>query len=155
MLQLKNQRCESKIMGGFSIFFNLEKIYEVLKSKNPWLLLNKNINFNKNKTELKVENPIHVFRGTNLILQFIYTNHESKVTLWWVGFRETKKSAFYVALVLSKGHLVSIYVLSQCRLYRLTFQNIYSFTYQKTLLPTLFCLLLKSSETFNVSLKRN
>ena len=68
-------------MGGFSIFFNLEKIYEVLKSKNPWLLLNKNINFNKNKTELKVENPIHVFRGTNLILQFIYTNHESKVTL--------------------------------------------------------------------------
>ena len=73
-------------MGGFSIFFNLEKIYEVLKSKNPWLLLNKNINFNKNKTELKAENPIHVFRGTNLILQLISESRVKSNTLMsWIS----------------------------------------------------------------------
>ena len=31
--------------------------YDVLKSNSPCILLNKNINFNKNKTELKMENP--------------------------------------------------------------------------------------------------
>ena len=73
-------------MGDFSIFFNLEKIYEVLKSKNPWLLLNKNINFNKNKTEMKIENPIHVFRGTNLILQLISESRVKSNTLMsWIS----------------------------------------------------------------------
>ena len=30
--------------------------------------LNKNINFNKNETEPKMENPTHSFRETNLVL---------------------------------------------------------------------------------------
>ena len=34
------------------------------------------------------------------------------------------------------------------------FQNIHTFTYQKTLLHTLFCLFLKSSKAFCVSLKQ-
>ena len=37
-------------------YFNFERNYEVLKSKIPCILLNKNINFNKNETESKLEN---------------------------------------------------------------------------------------------------
>ena len=31
----------------------------------------KNINFNKNETESKMENPTRSFSGTNIMLQFI------------------------------------------------------------------------------------
>ena len=31
----------------------------------------KNINFNKNEAEWKMENPTNSFRGTNLVLQLI------------------------------------------------------------------------------------
>ena len=56
--------------SGFKILkiFNFERNY-VLKSKNPCILLNKNINFNKNETESKMANHTHSFRGTNLVLQ--------------------------------------------------------------------------------------
>ena len=36
-------------------YFNFERNYDVLKSKSPCILLNKNINFNKNETESKME----------------------------------------------------------------------------------------------------
>ena len=36
-------------------------------------MLNKNINFDKNETEQKMENPTHSFRETNLVLQGIQT----------------------------------------------------------------------------------
>ena len=36
-------------------YFNFERNYDVLKS--PCILLNKNINFDKNETETKMENP--------------------------------------------------------------------------------------------------
>ena len=42
--------------------FNFERNYDVLKSKSPCILLNKNINFNKRGTELKMENPTYSFR---------------------------------------------------------------------------------------------
>ena len=35
------------------------------------ILLNKNIYFNKNETESKMENPTHSFRETNLVCQLI------------------------------------------------------------------------------------
>ena len=46
------------------LFFNFifEKNYDVLKSKYPWILLSKNINVNKNKTESKMENPTQQFK---------------------------------------------------------------------------------------------
>ena len=44
----------------------------ILKSNTPpWFLWNKNINFNKNKTELKMENPTHIFWEMNLMLQLV------------------------------------------------------------------------------------
>ena len=68
MLQLRNLRS-----GYVWIFhyFNFEKNYDVLKSKSTYFLLNKNINFNKNKAESKIKNPTNIFREANLVLQFL------------------------------------------------------------------------------------
>ena len=52
-------------------YFYFERNNDVLKSKIVCFLLNKNINFSKNKTELKMENPTHNFREINLVLQFL------------------------------------------------------------------------------------
>ena len=52
-------------------YFNFERNYDVLKSKCPCILLNKNKDFNKNETELKMENPTQSFRETNFVLQLI------------------------------------------------------------------------------------
>ena len=49
----------------------LKLLVDVLKSKSLCILSNKNINFDKNETELKMENPKHSFRDTNLVLQLI------------------------------------------------------------------------------------
>ena len=56
--------------------FYFERNYDVLKSKSPCFLLNKNISFNKNETKSKIENPTHSFRETYLALQLI---HESQI----------------------------------------------------------------------------
>ena len=64
LLQLKNQRSGSKTVWLFH-YFDFERNYD------PYLLLNENINFNKNKRESKKENPTHSFRETNLMLQLI------------------------------------------------------------------------------------
>ena len=45
-------------------------------------------------------------------------------------------------------------VLSQWIVHLINFCNVYTLTYQKTLLHTLFYLILKSSKSFNVSLNR-
>ena len=52
-------------------YFSFERSYDALKSKSASILLNKNINFNKNKTESKMENPTQGFRETNFVLQLI------------------------------------------------------------------------------------
>ena len=43
-------------------YFNFERKYDVLKSKSPCILLNKNINFNKNQMKLEIKNPTNSFR---------------------------------------------------------------------------------------------
>ena len=45
--------------------------HNVLKSKSPCILLHRNINFNKNGTESKMENLLHSLRETNLVLQLM------------------------------------------------------------------------------------
>ena len=54
-----------------SLFFNFESNYDVLKSKSSYILLIKNINFNENETEAKLENIIYSFKEKNLPLLFI------------------------------------------------------------------------------------
>ena len=81
-----------------------------------------------------------------------YKNHKLRVKLWWVGAHERKR-AFFVPFILSKGNFFNICVLSQCIVYWIHFQNVHTFTCQKTLFHKLFCLFLKSSKAFSVSLK--
>ena len=49
-----------------------------------------------------------------------YKNHKLKVKLWWAGFLERKKRAFFVPFILSKGNFFNICVLSQCSMYVLS-----------------------------------
>ena len=59
LFQLKNQRSGGKTVSGFSIAFIFERNQNVLKSNRTFILLNKNINFNKSKMKLKIQNPVH------------------------------------------------------------------------------------------------
>ena len=134
-------------------YFNFDRNYDVLKSKSPWILLNKNININNNEMEMKMENPTHRFRETNLVLQLIW-DRKLKVKLWWVGVREKKpkkNGTFFVTFILSKGIFFKICVLSQYIVYWIHFRNIPTFTYQEALLYTLLLLVSKSLKAVNVS----
>ena len=62
-----------------------------------------------------------------------------------------KKKAFFIPLILSEAIFFNIFVLSQCIVYWINFQNIHSCSYQKPLLYTLFCLFFKLSQAFSVS----
>ena len=135
-------------------YFNFERNYDVLKSKNPCIFLNKNINFSKNEKESKMENPAQNFRETNIVLQHIQEWQIKSIKLWWVRARERQKRAFFVPFILSEENFFNIFILSQCIVYWIQFQNIRTFTYQKTLLHTLFCLFLKLSKAFSVSLNQ-
>ena len=66
-----NRGLRAKVCVGFLFFFSFERNYDVLKSKCPYFLLSKCINFNKSETESKIENFTHNFRLTNLVLQLI------------------------------------------------------------------------------------
>ena len=93
-------------------YFNLKKYYDVLKSKSRYILFNKNINFNKNETELKIENTTNGFRDTNLVLQLIHESQiKSKTAMSWSSRK--KKRAFFVPFVLSEGNIFKICVLYQ------------------------------------------
>ena len=59
-------------------------------------------------------------------------NRKLKVKLWWVGARKRKRRAFYVQLILSKENYFQISVLFQCIVHWVHFQNIHTFTYEKT-----------------------
>ena len=76
-------------------YFNFERNYDVLKSKSPYILLNKNINFNKTVTELKMENPAHSLREMNLALQLIKKPQiKSKIVMSWSS-RKKKEGIFF------------------------------------------------------------
>ena len=121
----------------FFYYFYFERNYDDLKSKSPCFLLNKYIKFYKNQIESKIENPTHSFREMNHVVQLI-KNCGLKVKQRWVGPPERKKKAFFVMFILSRGNSFNICVLSQDIAYWKNFQTIYTFTYQKTLLRTLF-----------------
>ena len=128
-------------------YFYFERNYELLNSKSPCFLFNKTII----ETESKMGNPTKSFRQMNHALQ----NCEAKVKLWWVGSRERGESAFFVTLILSEGNLFNIWVLSQCIAHWINLQNIYTFTYQKTLLHTLLLLVFKMVESLQSILNQD
>ena len=83
-----------------------------------------------------------------------YKNGKLKVNLWWVGARERKKKAFFVPFILSEGNFFNIHVLVQCIMYWTHFQNMHTFT-KKHFFMQFYCLFLKSSKAFSVSLIEN
>ena len=97
-------------------YFDFKKNYDVLNSKSPCILLNENINFNKNKTESKMENPKHRFRYTNLALQLIKESQiKSKTVMSWSSGR--KKRRFFVPFIFTEERFFNISVLSECTVY--------------------------------------
>ena len=69
LLQLKNHASWSKTRCVFSIILILRGVIFFLKSKRPSILLTKNVNFNKNERESKMENPTQGFREKGFVLQ--------------------------------------------------------------------------------------
>ena len=98
LLQLKNQRSRRKTVWLFYYFY-FEKNYDVLKSKSPCFLLNKNINFKKTKLNWKWKIPHTVLERWTMSISS-YKDWELKVKLWCVGARERKKGAFFITYVL-------------------------------------------------------
>ena len=87
-------------------YFNFERNYDILKSKSPCILFNKNISFNKQGTVSKTENPPHIFRETTLYFSS-YKSHKLKVKRSWVGAREKKDGLFLYRLFCPKEFLLT------------------------------------------------
>ena len=144
-LNFQSSYCKLKMRGQEQIcewlfyYFYFERSYDILKSKSLCFLLNKNINFNKNKTKPKME---------NLNTQF-YRNKPCASACIRIGARK-KKSLFFVIFILSEGNF---WVLSRYIVYWINFQNIYTFTYHKTLLLSLPLLVFKTVERLQCILK--
>ena len=125
-----------------------------LKIRGLCILLNKYVNFNKTKRDRKWEYNSLLERRTMCFSS--YKNCELKIRLWWVASCERKKITFFEMFIFSDWNCYNIYFLFQFVVYSINSDNIYTFTYQKTLLDKLFCLLLKSSKALSVSsIKRN
>ena len=111
----------AKLFAAFLLFYFWKDLWH-LKSKSPCILLNENINFNKNAAESKRENPTPSFRETNLVLQLIWESQiKSKTVMSW--------SSLFVPFILSEGIFFNICVLSQFIVYWIHFQNKHTFTY--------------------------
>lgn len=91
----------------------------------------------KTRKNWKLKVPCTVLE--RLTLRFsLYKNCKWRLKLWWIGARGRKKMAFLYCFI------------SMCWI---SFQNIYTFTYQKQhYLKHCCCLFLNSSETFSLSL---
>ena len=99
-----------------------------------------------------MENPTHSFRETNFVIQLIYES-QLKKNCAEMEFAKEKRGHFLYRLFYPK-ELFSTFVFYLSFEYCIEyFQNIHTFTCQKTLIRTLFCLFLKSLKAFSVSLK--
>ena len=117
-------------------YFSFERGYDVLKSKSRCILLKKNKILIKRKQNRKWKIP-HTVWERRILCFSSCKNSKLKVKLWWIGARERKNRTFFVSLILPEGNSFKICVLSQCEVYWIHFQNMHTFTYQKTLLHPL------------------
>ena len=105
----------------------------------------------KTKRNRKWKIPHALLERLNLCFDS-YKNRKLKVKLWWVGARE-KKRAFFVYFVW-REFFFNICDLSHCTVYWIHFQNIYTFTYKKTLLHALLLLVFKIFQSLHCILKQ-
>ena len=109
-------------------------------------MLNKNVNFKKTRRNRHGKIP-ETGLETQTLCFSLYKNWELKVKLWWVGeLAKEKRVHFLYSLFCPKNYFLTC-VLSQCIVYWIDFQNIHTFTYQKTLLRKLLLLVFKIVES--------
>ena len=112
----------------------------------------KNINFNKNETESKMENSTHSFRETNLVLQPLYeAKIKSKNMMSWSSPK--KKGNIFCTIYFVWRKFFNICLLSQCRAYWIHFQNIH-FYISKSITSYTFLLVSKITEQNQTSSER-
>ena len=76
-------------------------------SKSSCILLNKNINFNKNETESKMENPTQAFREMNLVLQLKKESQiKSKTMMSWSSRK--KREGIFCTVFFPKGIFLTL-----------------------------------------------
>ena len=123
-------------------YFYSERNYDVLKSKSPYFLLNKNKKFNKNEMKWKWKILNTVLERWNMCFSSYKNRKLKKKTV--MSWSSRKKKKFCVALTLSEGDCFNICLLFQCIVYWKSFRNIYTFT----------CLFLELSKAFSMSLMK-
>ena len=120
------------------------------------------INFNKNEADLKMENPTRIFKETNLHF-FItfktcfssYNKCKLKVKLWWVGDLEGKKENTFCTFVFSEGNFLRFVFYLSVESIWIHFQNLHTFTKFRHYFIRFYCLFLKLSKPFSVSLREH
>ena len=106
------------------------------------------------KQNLKWKIPHTVFERWILCFSS-YKNRKLKVKLWWVGAPKRKKEGIFCIVYFGYCLYTVYYVLFNCIVYWIHFQNIHTFICQKTLLLTLFKLFWKLLKAVSVSLRTN
>ena len=138
---LRSRVTGAKPYLAFLLFWFWKKLWHFYIN-SPCILLNQNINFNKNKKESKMENLTHIFREKNLVLQLIKESQiKCKTVVSW-NLRKKEEWTFCTVCFVWRN-IFNIFVLSQCIVYWTHFQKIHTFTYQKTLPHTFFLLVFK------------
>ena len=80
-----------KLYPAFLLLFFSQKNYDLLKSKDPCFLSIKNINFHKNETDSRMENPLHSLREMNHVLHVVW---ELQIPMSW-NSRKKKQCIFH------------------------------------------------------------
>ena len=78
-------------------YFNFEGNYDLLKSKNPWILLNKNIKSNKTKRKRKWKISHTVLERRTFCFSS-YKNRKLIVKLWELALAKEKRGHFLYRL---------------------------------------------------------
>ena len=102
------------------------------------------------KRNLKRKIPYIVFERWIVYFRS-YKNHKLNVKLWWVWACKRENRAVFVLFFCLT--FTVYYVLSQCIVYWIHFENIHTFMYQKVLLLIIFYLFSKLLKAISVSLR--
>ena len=99
----------------------------------------------KTKWNWKWKIPLTVLEGRTLCFGSYKNQIKSKTVMTWSSWK--KKEGIFCTVYFVRRKFFNICVLSQCIVYWIHFQNIYTFTYQKTLLCTPLLLVFKIVES--------
>ena len=101
---LKVRGLGAKLWMAFLLFLLRKELWGFeVKDSIPCFLLNKNINFSKNETEWKLENPTHSFRGINHVLQLVQELPIKSKTVMSCSLQKKKRAHFLQRLFCLKG----------------------------------------------------